>query len=89
MSTVILSAQQSEPFCIVEETDNPVYFSPLNSNYSGSIDPEWLDSFDYISFDIFFWGINKDNGDNNYGKITIEDIFENLKKINEVFKRTD
>lgn len=54
MSTVILSAQQSEPFCIVEETDNPVYFSPLNSNYSGSIDPEWLDSFDYKSKSNYF-----------------------------------
>jgi len=61
-----LFAQQEEPFVcgtIMPPTDEAVHFSPFNNPaYSGSVDPEYLASFEPISFNIFFWIINDSNG---------------------------
>lgn len=87
MSTFILFAQE-EHFCVVEEDPNsPVYFSPLNSSaYSGSIDPEYLASFEPISFDIYFWIINPEDENTSYTSVTYQNIKDNLIKINEAFR---
>lgn len=88
MSTFSLFAQEEDFICLIEEeSENPVYFSPLNSqDYSGSVDPEYLDSFEPISFDIFFWIINPQNADVNYNPVTYQNIKENMIRINTLFK---
>lgn len=90
MSTFILFAQ-GEPFiCGVEEDPNSppaVYFSPFNSSsFSGSVDPEYLASFEPISFDIYFWIINPENENISYTPVTYQHIKENLIRANELFK---
>jgi len=74
MSTFVLSAQ-NEPFiCGTVEDPNlpsPTYFSPLNSSaFSGSVDPEYLASFEPISFDIYFWIIYPEDEEVSYLMLT-------------------
>ena len=65
MSTFILFAQEEPFICGTVEDPNlpsPTYFSPLNNSaYSGSVDPEYLASFEPVTFNIFFWEINRLN----------------------------
>lgn len=87
MSTFILFAQ-NEPFvCGLEEDPNPLYFSPFNSSsFSGSVDPEYLASFEPISFDIYFWIVNPEDEEVSYTPVTYQHIKENLIRANELFK---
>lgn len=90
MSTFILFAQEEPFICGTVEDPNlpsPAYFSPLNSSaYSGSVDPEYLASFEPISFDIYFWIINPEDENVNYTPVTYQHIKENLIRVNELFK---
>lgn len=90
MSTFILFAQEEPFICGTVEDPNlpsPTYFSPLNSSaFSGSVDPEYLASFEPISFNIYFWIINPEDENVSYTPVTYQHIKENLIRVNELFK---
>jgi len=69
-STNFLFAQEIEPFVcgtIMPSIDEAVHFSPFNNSaYSGSVDPEYLASFEPVSINIFFWGVNRSDGTSDY-----------------------
>ena len=87
-----LLAQTPEHFlcATVEDPQDAVYFSPFNVNnpvYSGSVDPVVLATYPPISFDIYFWIIYKDEGDDsNELIISDNDIALTLSKVNEYYK---
>jgi len=90
-STNFLFAQEIEPFVcgtIMDDPNVPLNFSPFNNSaYSGSVDPEYLASFEPISFNIFFWIINPEDENVSYIPVTYQHqhIKENMERINELF----
>jgi hypothetical protein len=63
-------------------------FTPKSANtvlpYSGSTDPNYLASFEPVSFNIYFWGINKNDG-NSPAPMTYESVMNVMRAINEAF----
>lgn len=58
---------------------------PNAPGFSGSYDPAYLATFEPISFNIYFWIINKTDGSNDVVP-TEEDFIKNLKTINDYFR---
>jgi len=89
-SANFLFAQETEPFVcgtIEEETNTSLNFSPFNSSaYSGSVDPEYLASFEPISFNIFFWIIKDSNGI-SYNPLTYDDVLLAMNELNNVYSQ--
>lgn len=87
-STCLIFAQPEQFSC--EVALDPIDSHRLSSSpqnnfvYSGSVDPAYLASFQPISFDIYFWIINKSDGTND-GVISQEILLQNLKRTNELF----
>ena len=53
--------------------------------YSYSDDPNILDSYDPVSFNIFYWGIAKDNGTWVGEELTLEKVKESVDLLNDAF----
>jgi len=90
VSTNFLFAQEMEPFVcgtIMDDPNVPLNFSPFNNSaYSGSVDPEYLASFEPISFNIFFWIIKDGNGI-SYNPLTYEDVLLAVNELNNVYSQ--
>lgn len=84
----VCSTAQTTIDCATVEEENTggVFFSPFNTPlYSGSTDLAYLSSYPKISFDIYFWIINKTDGSGDYN-VTPVDIQINLDRINEMYR---
>lgn len=64
--------------CFMDDTTVPHCEQPY---YSHSVNPEYLASFEPIVFNIFFWGINLDDGSNE-PTFTEEHVLMNIAKLN-------
>jgi hypothetical protein len=86
-STTFSNAQSNETFnCGYISENSIVNFTPLSTpTFSGSVDPVYLASFPSISFDIYFWIINKTDG-SAWLYIDEKTIRQNIEKMNEHFK---
>lgn len=84
----IITGQENHSSCGTEmPPDSPQYrMSHLqNPAYSGSTDPAYLASFPQISFNIYFWIVNRTDGSNDY-TITYQTVLENMKRINDLYR---
>jgi hypothetical protein len=87
LSIVTIYAQDDSFGCGTEIPDSPQNrLTYLNSTtYSGSTDPAYLASFPPISFDIYFWIVNRTDGSNAY-TVSYQTILENMKRINDLYR---
>lgn len=83
-----LLAQDNTFSCGTEIPDSPQYRVTHFDNpiYSGSTDPAYLATFPQMSFDIYYWIINRSDGSNDWGTITKSDVLENMERINDLFR---
>lgn len=84
----IISGQENHSSCGTEmPPDSPQYRMSYMQNpaYSGSTDPAYLASFPQISFNIYFWIVNRTDGSNDY-TITYQTVLENMKRINDLYR---
>lgn len=69
------------------QTENFICGTPEDSNndpqwvYSGSTDPAALENFDPIVFNIYYWGINHDDGTSG-NKLTESDVLRDVANLN-------
>jgi len=80
--TVVMNvnAQTEETICATPDNPNP---NP-SGVYSKSIDPNVLNDFAPVVYNIFFWGINDDNG-NGENQLVEEDVLDAIARINIAF----
>jgi len=80
---------QTEPFVcgtIDDANTTQQILANLNTGvYTGSTDPDYLAQFEPISFQVYFWIINRDDGSND-ATIDYDIIMQNLEITNEYFK---
>lgn len=88
LSLNIVTAQENHFACGTLIPDSPQNrLSHIDSPvYSGSTDPAYLATFPPISFDIYYWIINRTDGSNDYGPLTHQDVLENMERINYLFR---
>ena len=80
--TVVMNvnAQTETTICATPDNPNP---DPVGV-YSKSIDPDLLDIFAPVVYNIFFWGIYDDNGNGEYDLVE-EDVLDAIARINIAF----
>ena len=59
-------------------------YNSYESVYTGSVNPDYLASFEPVSFNIYFWGINRGDGTSEK-PMTYNDVEDVMRSINEVF----
>ncbi|GAB5398735.1 MAG: hypothetical protein Aureis2KO_03200 [Aureisphaera sp.] len=82
MCGMTASSQKSEPCPVKKGGDRMID----EEDYSHSIDPEYLASFEPVVINIFFWGINRDDSLNE-PTVTEESALQNVANINKEFNQ--
>ncbi|MBX2827520.1 MAG: hypothetical protein KTR22_05125 [Flavobacteriaceae bacterium] len=72
------SSVETQFECFMDDTNLPHCQTPY---YTQSVSQEYLDSFEPVVFNIFFWGINEDDGANP-PTFTEEHVLMNIAKLN-------
>lgn len=68
-----------------DRCEDPARFP--HENYSKSVDPAYLATFEPVVYNIFFWGINKDPGSIGVPTITEDAVLANIAQINKEFNQ--
>jgi len=76
-----IQAQEPDDWCATPENFNP----DTEGLYSYSIDPDLLATFEPVVFNIFFWGINKSNGEPGFYALTEEQCLTSVSLLNRVY----
>lgn len=77
----MLFSQQVDVICATPDNDA----QDLAGVYSYSIAPELLASFEPVVFNIYFWGINKSDGEPGFELLTEEDCLTAVSQLNRVY----
>lgn len=78
MAPYMIFSQATDFNCGTVDSDIPPATAVAYSNFS---DPNYLDSFDPIVFNVFFWGINDDDG-NSTNELNETDVLNAIADLN-------